>query len=467
MHTRWNLSLIRDDHGQPDFVVGQYQDETAMFEARRRLEQQAKVDPVTGLLSRGWITQELEVALRRSDRAGQHVGAILVDIDGFRVVNDSLGHDIGDTLLASFGDRLQRAAPGHSLVGRLNGDEYLIVVPNAHDAEWLDRLAIQIQERVRGNVDLPGRTIPVTASMGVAVAPAASTAGDLIRHADLAHHRAKAGGRSRRASTTTTSPRTPSAVLAVQEQLDEAIQRRELVVHYQPVVRLLDREIVGFEALVRWQHHERGLISPDAFLPVAEETGLIVPLGLQVVDHVCDLLAEHEELPGRIAINLSALQLAEGSLLEHLTDKLATLGIDPTRTVIEITETSVISLVDSARTALDSIRQAGIGVHMDDFGTGYSSISLLRDLPISGIKLDRSFVTHLDASDPTSTALAAGLAGLAEGLGLDTVAEGIENEQQARLVSAQGWAEGQGYLFGRPQPAQYWIGRGFGLAASA
>jgi EAL domain-containing protein (putative c-di-GMP-specific phosphodiesterase class I) len=244
----------------------------------------------------------------------------------------------------------------------------------------------------------------------------------------------------------------------VEEELRDAIERDELVVHYQPLVRLHDRVVTGFEALVRWQHPVRGLLGPDQFLPVAEETGLVVPLGDVVLDAACAAMQRHPAFAPRVSVNISAVQLADPQLVARVIESLDRHEVDPRRLVVEVTETAVVSQVDLAQDTLGRLRDVGIGVHMDDFGTGYSSISLLRDLPVTGLKLDRRFVDELTSHASDANVLSAGLAGLASGLGLESIAEGIETEEQARLVQVHGWTHGQGYLLGRPQPLEHWLG---------
>lgn len=449
---RGTMSLIRDDRGNPDYIIGQFHDETPAFEARERLERLANFDGVTGLLSRGRLTQEIEVALQRSRATSHTVGAIFLDIDGFRLVNDSLGHEAGDRLLRSFGERVLNCLPEGALVGRLSGDEFLVVVPDVADVRDTDRIARTLQARIAGPLTIGERSIPVSASIGVAVAGAAGTAGELIRHADLAHHRAKSHGRSGRTMFDEEFAVEAERALAVQDDLRSAIEQHELLVHFQPIVRLEDRSVVGHEALVRWQHPEQGLLDPGRFLEAAEQTGLIVQLGIEVIDLVADTVVATGDRMGQVAVNLSATQLLDPRTIDHLFATSRDRGIPPERFTIEITETSVLPRVEAVTDALQRIRAAGMGIHMDDFGTGFSSISLLRDLPVTGMKLDRSFVIHLTADDATSCALAAGLSALAAGLGLETVAEGIETETQARLLRSLGWDLGQGYLFGRPEP---------------
>jgi EAL domain-containing protein (putative c-di-GMP-specific phosphodiesterase class I) len=240
------------------------------------------------------------------------------------------------------------------------------------------------------------------------------------------------------------------ARFTLEDQLRDAIARGEFVVHYQPIVAFADAHVVGHEALVRWNHPTRGLLGPGEFLDVAEDTGLITAIGAQVLDQTSAALADRPDLPGTISVNVSAVQLAAPDWLPGVRDTLSRHGVEPARIVIEVTETAVLSLVDSARQALASLRRLGVGIHVDDFGTGYSSISVLRDLPVTGVKLDLRFVHDLTTVDSQANALAQGLSGLVTGMHLTGIAEGVETQLQANILHEQGWECGQGYYFGRP-----------------
>jgi EAL domain-containing protein (putative c-di-GMP-specific phosphodiesterase class I) len=272
----------------------------------------------------------------------------------------------------------------------------------------------------------------------------------LLRDTDSALFRAKTAGRGRWQRFDKAMHSEAMARLTIEDELRDAIKRQEFRVHYQPIVALADAHVVGHEALVRWMRPIVGLLSPKAFLDVAEDTGLITTIGAQVLDQTCVMLAGRPDLPGPISVNVSAVQLAEPDWLSGVTDTLMRHGVEPRRLVIEVTETAVLNLPDCARQALASLRGLGIGIHVDDFGTGYSSISLLRDLPVTGVKLDLRFVHDLTTGDSLANALAHGLSGLVNGMHLTGIAEGIETEMQAAILLGQGWQCGQGYYFGRP-----------------
>jgi diguanylate cyclase (GGDEF)-like protein len=417
------------------------------------LTYQAFHDPLTGLHNRAWILDILAVDLRAAQRLGHSVGALFVDLDNFKVVNDSLGHGAGDEVLATVAGRIVAALRPGDRVGRFGGDEFVIVVQDVHDVLEVERCAERVSASIAVDVQVRGHRIVPTASIGIATSTSASTPESLLGDADSALSRAKAAGRARWHFFDEAMHAQAVARLTVEDELREAITAGEFVVYYQPIVALADAHVVGHEALVRWAHPTRKLLSPGDFLDVAEDTGLITAIGAQVLDQVCVMLAERPALAGPISVNISAVQLAAPGWLTSVRDTLAARRVDPVRIVIEVTETAVLSLVDSARVALATLRELGVGIYVDDFGTGYSSISLLRDLPVTGVKLDLRFVQDLTAGDSQANALAQGVSGLVEGMHLTGVAEGIETKMQADLLRAQGWECGQGYYFGRPVAA--------------
>ena len=324
------------------------------------------------------------------------------------------------------------------------------MVQDVHDVLELERCAERVSTSIAADLQVRGHRIVPTASIGIAVSTSTSTPDSLLRDTDSALFRAKAAGRARWQFFDGAMHAQAVARLTVEDQLRDAITQGEFVVHYQPIVALADAHVVGHEALVRWMHPVRGLLRPGDFIDVAEDTGLITTIGAQVLDQVCAMLAERPDLPGAISVNVSAVQLAARDWLGSVRDTLQRHRVNPDRIVIEVTETAVMSLVDSARHALESLRGLGVGIHIDDFGTGYSSISVLRDLPVTGVKLDLRFVADLTTGESQANALAHGLSGLINGMHLTGIAEGIETAIQADILRAQGWQCGQGYYFGRP-----------------
>ena len=444
--------LIPGVDGQPDLLMVQVEDVTAEHEAQEALAYRAFHDPLTGLHNRAGILEILKVDLRTAKRRGTSVGTLFVDLDNLKVVNDSLGHAAGDKVLAAVANRIVAALRPGDRVGRFGGDEFVIVVQDVHDVQVVERCAQRVSSSIAADLQVHRHRVVPTASIGIAVSNSTSTPDSLLRDTDSALARAKAAGRARWQFFDDAMYAEAMARLTIEDQLRDAITRGEFVVHYQPIVALADAHVVGHEALARWKHPTRGLLSPGDFLDVAEATGLIRTIGAQVLDQACATLADRPDLPGTISVNVSAVQLASPDWLNEVRDAITRHRVDPARIVIEVTETAVLNLSDFARHALTSLRNLRVGIHVDDFGTGYSSIALLRDLPVTGVKLDLRFVHDLTTGDSQANALAHGLSGLVNGMHLAGIAEGIETEMQAGILLAQGWQFGQGYYFGRPAP---------------
>ena len=439
--------LVRDVEGEPLHLVVQLLDLTA----ERELEFQTFHDVLTGLRNRTWILDNLDEELRIARRSRTVVGVLFIDLDNFKVVNDSLGHTAGDEVLATVAQRLVTAMRPGDHIGRFGGDEFVVVIRDLDGVADLERVCERLIAGIMQPLVVQGHNVTPTASIGVAVSTLDSTSQSLLRDADSALYRAKSAGKQRWHFADEAMHAKAVARLTTEDELRRALARHELVVHYQPIVRLDSREIVGHEALVRWEHPERGLIPPLDFLPVAEESGLIVDIGDEVLEIVCRMLSARPGL-APVSVNMSPLQISRAGWRERFVATLRDHGVDPRRIVVEVTETAVLDNLDDVAAELTALRELGIGVHVDDFGTGFSSIALLRDLPISGIKLDMSFTRRLTGDGGTTEVLAEGLARLGQGLGLVGIAEGVETEEQARVLAAQGWPRGQGWLFGRPQP---------------
>ena len=444
--------LISDATGGPDHLLVQYVDTTAEHVAVEELTYRAFHDPLTGLHNRESILDELEVDLRESQRTHRHVGVLFIDLDNFKIVNDSLGHAAGDEVLMTVADRIGEVLRPPERVGRSGGDEFVVVVPYVADAHEVERVAEQIVSAVGTDLIIRGHRIVPTVSIGVALSRSDSTSSSLLRDADAALFSAKAAGRSRWQIFDTAMHTQALARLTTEGEIRRGLAAEEFVVHYQPIVALADRRVVGHEALVRWEHPTQGLLTPFHFLPTAEDSGLIIDIGQHVLDQVCTLLASSLDPPGPISVNFSPVQLASAGWLQAFVDTLAKHEVDPRYIIVEVTETAVMSLLPGTYDDLLALRDLGIGLHVDDFGTGFSSISLLRDMPVTGLKLDASFVADLGEVDDAATALSAGLAGLVNGLHLTGIAEGVETEHQHRVLSAQGWSHAQGYLYERPRP---------------
>ena len=439
--------------GEPnDVYLLQIEDITDEREARDLLAFRAFHDPLTGLRNRAWILDSLATDLEAAGRKGTSVGVLFIDLDHFKLVNDSLGHAAGDDYLVTIAERIRGALRSIDRVGRFGGDEFIVVFPDVDNPRQLENAAERISTALGGDLRLKGHRLVPSASIGIALSTPASTPDSLLRDADSALYRAKYAGRARWQFFDKEMHEQALSRLTTEDELRDAIARKEFVVHYQPIVRLADGELSGYEALIRWEHPTAGLMMPSNFLDVAEASGLIAGIGPLVLEQVCRDLADHPEFTGHVSLNVSAVELAQANWGKNFNSLINNYLIDPERIIIEMTETAVLDMLPTTKMAIRALTSRGVGLHLDDFGTGFSSISILRDLPVTGVKLDRRFVQEVSTGGGAANALSRGLAGLVNGLDLSGVAEGVESSQQARVLADQGWTYGQGYYFGRPGP---------------
>ncbi|MPQ97066.1 EAL domain-containing protein [Modestobacter sp. I12A-02628] len=433
--------------GEAGFV-GTVEDVTERLAFESRLAHQAHHDPLTGLPNR---TRLSEYVTERFDRGAGALACLFLDLDDFKVVNDSLGHAAGDELLVEVATRLRRLVRPTDLVARFGGDEFLVVCEQVDEAG-----ALALAERVATALDRPlalgGVEVRPRASIGVTVqAPEHTTPGDLIQDCDIAMYQAKSGGKGRITVVDTSARAQAHDKLRLVAELREAIEQRSISLVYQPIFGTGDRRPVAVEALARWQHPQRGHISPVVFVPVAEESGLISGLGLLVLDETCRQMSEWSRTigaaaPQRAAVNVSALQL-DASLPGQVESALRRHGLSPSRLTVEITESALMADPRAARQVLHELRELGVELAIDDFGTGYSSLAHLRHLPVTCLKVDRSFVAELSDGQAAITSAIIALAGT---LGLDTVAEGVETDAQATLLDGLGATYLQGFGLAMP-----------------
>jgi len=418
------------------------------------LDRLAFRDPVSGLFNRHAAQEHL---LRSVGDGQPSFGVALLDLDDFKLVNDTLGHAAGDELLRGLGARLQATFGAAGTVFRLGGDEFIAICRGEADERAVARLGRQLVECLAEAFDVAGRQLFVRASVGIAAFPAhGTTAEELLRAADTAMYQAKGAGKNTFAVYNAQMARAAEARLRLCEELARAIERDELILHYQPIVDLRNHAIVGVEALVRWRHPSRGLLDPGEFIPAAEASGLIVELGGWVLRAAA---AQQAQWARRglgalfVAVNVSAQQFRQKVLLDQVQAALASTGADATRLQIELTEHTLVEDISLTAHVLASLRLRGMKVAIDDFGTGLSSLAYLRRLPIDKLKIDRSFVNDMASGDEAG-AIVEAIVSLAHSLRLEIVAEGIETPAQAHALAALGVHHGQGYLFSRPVPAE-------------
>jgi diguanylate cyclase (GGDEF)-like protein len=413
-------------------------------------------DPLTKLPNRTLLLDRLRLALARAVRLQSLVAVLFVDLDGFKAVNDSLGHAAGDQLLVQVAERIRQCLRPADTVARLGGDEFAVLLEDlGHGGERA--VAERILEALRAPVVVEGTELVTRASIGIAVGTSAEEgAGDLLRQADLAMYTAKAGGKDRHAAFEPAMHATALARLELEAELRRALDHDQLVVYYQPVCELPTGRLMRTEALVRWQQPQRGLLSPAEFIPLAEERGLIIPLGQWVLRQACQETRRWQQRhpsdpPLGVAVNLSAGQLRPG-FVDSVADILRKTGLDPRCLTLEITETLLMD--EAARTLehLMELKDLGVQLSIDDFGTGYSSLGRLRSFPIDEVKIDRSFVDDI-APGRTGGPLVAAVTAMGHALGLRVVAEGVETFEQLRFLLGRGCDAVQGYLVGRPVPA--------------
>ena len=447
--------LVRDGEGRPLFWQGVLADITERRLFLERLKHMALHDPLTNLPNRYLFTERLEQALERSGREGRRIAVLMVDLDDFKRVNDSFGHEAGDRVLTAVADRLRACLRPADTVSRLGGDEFVVLLEDVREGADAIKTAERIGQQLREPVRLKGRTVVVTPSIGVTFGgPGTTPRGpdDLLRDADLGLYEAKERGKSRHIVSL---PRSGSAPVR-SDELSEAIRHGELVLHYQPLVSLGSGDVVGTEALVRWRHPSHGLLSPSEFVPMAEEGGLISALGRWVIGAACRQGGEwqrrYRSIQPAMSVNLSAGQLKDPGLVEWVERALDAAALPPGNLILEITES--VSMDDAPATMSTLRRLNGLGVRlaMDDFGSGYSSLSYLKRFPMDLIKIDRSIVTGLDR-DPGDRAIVSATITMAHALGLLAVAEGVNTEAEAAGLRELGCDMGQGAYWWAPREA--------------
>ena len=452
----WSLSgnPVFDERGRFLGFRGIGTDLTEQRRSEREISRLAKFDSLTSLPNRAMMRQTLEEALRNAAHRQKGCALFLIDLDRFKNVNDTLGHPIGDALLRQVAERLKSVMGNHGQVGRLGGDEFQAVFPGTVDIGLLESLARTLIEQVSRPYMIEGHKVTIGASVGITIGdPGRACADALVRNADLALYAAKAAGRGKHCLYEPSMHSEAAERQLLENDLRVAIERDELSVHYQPIVRAAGEEISGFESLVRWQHPTRGAISPAKFIPLAEEAGLIGKIGEWVLKTALEE-ASHWPEHVRVAVNLSPLQFNDPEVVNMVSKHLVDTGIRADRLELEITEGVFLAEGDSTDETFARLKALGVRLALDDFGTGYSSLGYLKKAPFDKIKIDQSFVRGAASSTNRNAAIIRAIVTLAETLGMDTCAEGVETHDDLQLIRELGVSMVQGYIFGRPSEAE-------------
>ena len=458
---RWMLMRgvsVRNDAGEVVRLAGSQSDITARKHAEDQLRHDALHDALTGLPNRALFMDRLGQALARMrGRKGSDFSVLFIDLDRFKVVNDSLGHMAGDELLVTTAHRLLRCVRPEDTVARLGGDEFTVLIEDVPDGAEAGRVAERIQKELSAPLTLSGQEVVSTPSIGIAHGkPDYTSAEEILRDADLAMYRAKSRGRAGHAEFDPAMHKSAVALLQLESELRRAVERRELAVRYQPVVSLKTGAIAGFEALVHWNHPLRGLLRPLEFVPLAEETGLVVQIGEWVLREACRQTREWQQrypLALTVGVNLSARQFLNVDVVDTVARALADSGLPPHNLRLELTESMLMDNAPKAAQVLAELRGLGVSLDLDDFGTGYSSLSYLHHFRLDTLKIDRSFVARGTEAGGNWEIVTA-IVNLARGLRLTLIAEGVENDAQLEELRRLGCEYGQGYLFGKPLAAQ-------------
>jgi diguanylate cyclase (GGDEF)-like protein/PAS domain S-box-containing protein len=452
----WSASLAPDALGRTPNLIFQIQDITDRKGAEEKLHHDAFHDALTGLPNRALFADHVKLAIARLQRRKDHTFAVFyIDLDRFKVVNDSLGHMGGDQLLVGIARRLEYCLRPGDTIARMGGDEFTVLLEDIGDGSEVSNVADRIQKELSAPFSLSGREVFTTVSIGIALSSEAyERPEDVLRDADTAMYRAKSMGKARYEMFDTGMHSAAIKLLQLETDLRRAIERNEFIVVYQPIMSLETGLLRGFEALVRWHHPERGLIAPMDFIPIAEETGMIVQIGEWVLRQACHQMHEWQvifpsEPASFMCVNLSVKQFSQPDLIERVAAILKETGLAPSSLKLEITESAVMENVETATKMLEKLQALGVQLAMDDFGTGYSSLSNLHRFPINTLKIDRSFITRM-AENNENAEIVRTISGLAQNLGMDVVAEGVETRDQLELLKSLGCQFGQGYFFSKP-----------------
>ena len=471
-----NKAPLYNDAGEVIGVLGSFNDITRLKQAEetlqrnneeleRRVEERtreikyvANHDKLTGLLNRGQFVQQLNEVIGIPE--GENVALMFIDLDNFKPINDTQGHDAGDQLLVGVGEILKSILGPNDFAGRFGGDEFLVLMRDVNQRSEVDVVCEEILRRLNAEIEIKGNPIVVSASIGVVYCDSQDyqNCDSLLNNADLAMYAAKRQGKSRYCFFTSELRDAVDVENAIRSHIMSGIHQRQFVLHYQPIINFHDGKIRSFEALARWQHPERGLLFPSDFIPVAEATGLVVPLGHQIIETACQQLAEWDRTLGdaardlKINVNFSPIQILESRFVDSICSVVESSGISPSRICIEISESLLVCNPEKAIQTLTKIKSFGFQLHLDDFGTGYSSLNYLDELPVDLLKIDRSFVQKLE-NEHNENAVVRMIIAMAVALDVEVVAEGVENEIQIEVLKSMNCVLFQGNYFSKSMPA--------------
>ena len=450
--------VVADEDGRPLRMVGICWDITERKSMEAQLVHGALHDTLTGLPNRSLLEDRLALAVQALARRDQPLGVLFIDVDRFKIVNDSLGHDAGDALLVAIAERISAAVRPGDTVARFGGDEFVVVCEELTSAGEALGLAQRIQDAVTPPIAVDGNELVVSVSTGIALTnDPGALPGSLLRDADSAMYNAKRSGRARSVVFVDEMRDEVTGRLETETQLRRALMEGQLRVHYQPILTLggTSSEVDAVEALVRWQHPTRGLVPPAEFVTIAEETGLIVPLGEWVLEEACRQVVAWDAQGIRlsVSVNVSGVQITQPDVVSRVAAVLDRTGVEPSRVALEMTESVLMRDAEETLSVLRALKDLGVRLHVDDFGTGYSSLSYLKRFPVDAVKVDRSFVDGL-ANDPEDIAIVGAIISLAHSLGIAVIAEGVETEAQLEALQAMGCELAQGFMFSRAVPAE-------------
>ncbi|MBF0461594.1 MAG: EAL domain-containing protein [Magnetococcales bacterium] len=448
-------TVVLTFQGQPTYCTVA-KDISQRKQHEERIRRQANYDNLTGLPNRTLFLDRLQREVVRARRQNHRVALMFIDLDRFKWVNDTLGHAAGDDLLREVSDRLQKCLRKSDTVARMGGDEFTAILPDMAKGPYAERVASEVLAQLVAPFTLCGQEVLISGSIGIAVFPDdAATLDELLRNADIAMYRTKSAGRNGYRFFTADMHAEAQERMELENDLRYVLERQELVIHYQPIIHLTTRRVIGAESLLRWIHPKRGHISPAVFIPMAEELGVINRITEWTIRTAC---AQAQKWRGDnpdffISVNLSCTRCRDLSAGENMQTIFQETGLPPTALVLEITENILSENAERAMLMLNQLVAMGVNLWLDDFGTGHSSLSVLKRLPVNGIKIDRSFVPHT-ASDPETIVLVEAILSLAKSLNRQVIGEGIESEAQAEFLRSRGCLMGQGYLFLKPEPAE-------------